>query len=169
MESRPSTLVLGLGNELVSDDGFGPAVARSCLALFSGEREVAVESAGVAGFNLLDLLQGRERVLIVDVVQTGEHPPGTVLEWPLARAGAGRTLGGSHQCDLSTTLSLGRQVGYALPAEIKLLVAEAEDLLTIREELTPALAAAVPQAVERVRAWVRLAAGRCEPRPGEKP
>lgn len=147
---RPTTLVLGLGNELISDDGFGPAVACGCRVALAAHPEVAIESAAVAGLRLLDLLAGFQRCLIVDVVQTGQHPPGTLLWWPRARSACGRTLGGSHEADLVTALELGKALGYELPGDLLVLVAEAEDLHTIRESLTPALSAAVPRAVEVV-------------------
>jgi hydrogenase maturation protease len=149
-----TTLVLGLGNDLLSDDGFGPAVAAACQATLAAREDVLVCSAAVAGFNLLDLLAGYKRALIVDVVQTGQVAAGTLMEWPLVRAPAARTLGGSHQMDLSTALALGRSLGYALPGEISLLVAEAADLLTVREQLTPALLKAVPEAVNLVTHWI---------------
>jgi hydrogenase maturation protease len=160
-----TTLVLGLGNDLLSDDGFGPAVAAACQANLAARDDVLVCSAAVAGFNLLDLLAGYRRALIVDVVQTGQLPAGTLMEWPLQRAPAARTLGGSHQIDLSTALELGRALGYALPSEISLLVAEAADLLTVREQLTPALAMAVPEAVERVMRWVNAGSRETEAAP----
>jgi hydrogenase maturation protease len=156
-----TTLVLGLGNDLLSDDGFGPAVATACQAALAARDDVLVCSAAVAGFNLLDLLAGYRRAIIVDVVQTGQLPAGTLTEWPLVRAPAARTLGGSHQVDLLTALDLGRSIGYTLPSEISLLVAEAEDLLTVREELTPVLAGAVAEAVDRVIRWVDT--GGCHP------
>jgi hydrogenase maturation protease len=153
--ARPTTLVLGLGNDLLTDDGFGPAVADACRSELADLAGIEVRSASVAGFHLLDQLTGFERVLIVDVVKTGAHPPGTVLEWPVDRASAGRTLGGSHQMDLTTALDLGRELGLSLPPTVNLLVAEAKDLETFGEALTPELAAALPLAVARVLAWVQ--------------
>jgi hydrogenase maturation protease len=147
-------LILGLGNDLVSDDGFGPAVVARCRGPEFERPDLVVEEASVAGFHLLDLMQGYARVLLVDVVMTGRYPPGTLLEWPLAAAGSGRTLGGSHQMDLVTTLTLGGRLGMSLPTEITLLVAEAQDLLTVREELTPELYAALPRAEQMVRDWI---------------
>ena len=158
MMERQGTLVLGLGNDLISDDGFGPAVACICRTLLANRPDVVVEAASVAGLNLLDLLSGHTRALIVDVVQTGASEPGTLIEWPVERASAGRTLGGSHQTDLLTTLALGRSLGYALPDSISLLVAEAEDLLTVHEGLTPAVAISVPIAAEMARFWVETGA-----------
>jgi hydrogenase maturation protease len=147
---QTTTLVLGLGNDLLSDDGFGPAVASACRPLLAFRDDVAVEVASVAGFKLLDLLAGYRRVLIVDVVQTGKHPPGTVLELAIDEASTARTLGGSHQMDLATALALGRALGQDLPESITLLVAEAKDLETVHEGLS----AEVERAVDRAVAWV---------------
>lgn len=147
-------LVLGLGNDLVSDDGFGPRVAAECAGRLGDRPDVAVESAAVAGFRLLDLLSGFERTLIVDVVSTGARPPGSLSELPVEEASLGRTLGGSHQLDLATALALGHRLGYDLPASVRVLAAEARDLSTIREGLSPELEAAVPRAVEEVLLWV---------------
>jgi len=154
MANPAKALVVGLGNDIVSDDGFGPAVAAACRAALGAREDVAIESASVAGFHLLDLIVGHDRVLIVDVVRTGERPPGTLLRWPLTHASAARTLGGSHQADLQTTLVLGRALGYPIPDEITVLVAEALDLETVREEMTPAVAAAVPAAASLVATWI---------------
>jgi hydrogenase maturation protease len=152
--ARPNALVLGLGNDLVADDGFGPVVARECKQELRLRPGVAVEEAAVAGLRLLDVLAGYSRALILDVVQTGRVPPGTLLEWPLPASAAGRTLGGSHQCDLLTALALGRALGFTLPEEVSLLVAEASDLQTIREELSPEVAASVPRARALVADWL---------------
>ncbi|HUK13103.1 MAG TPA: hydrogenase maturation protease [Thermoanaerobaculaceae bacterium] len=148
------TLVLGLGNDLVADDGFGPAVARECRRALGGREGVAVEEASAAGLRLLDLLVGYRRALILDVVQTARVPPGTLLEWPLGGGDRARTLGGSHQCDPLTALALGRALGFELPDEVRLVVAEAEDLETIRESMSPAVAAAARRALALVGEWI---------------
>ncbi|HVN76535.1 MAG TPA: hydrogenase maturation protease [Thermoanaerobaculaceae bacterium] len=151
---RPETLVLGLGNDLVADDGFGPAVARACRRTLAGRGDVAVEEAAAAGLRLLDLLAGYRRAMILDVVQTGRVPPGTLLDWPLPESARAWTLGGSHQCDLLTALALGRRLGFDVPDDVAVLVAEASDVQSVREELTPEVAAAVPRAQALVAAWL---------------
>ena len=150
----PTALILGLGNDLVSDDGFGPAVARACRELLGGREDVTVEEASRAGLDILPLLSAHRRALIVDVVRTERRPAGTVLEWPLAQAGEARCLGGSHQVDLPSALVLGRLLGWPLPESVKLLVAEAEDLATLHEGLTPAVAEAVKEAAAIAVRWV---------------
>ena len=73
------TLLLGLGNDILRDDAVGLVAARLLRGEFQDEVEI-VESAG-AGLELLDLLEGHKRALLLDAVLTGEHPPGTELEF----------------------------------------------------------------------------------------
>jgi hydrogenase maturation protease len=148
------TLILGLGNDLLTDDGFGPAVVAAARPLVERLPGVRVETAAAGGFRLLDVLAGADEVLIVDVVQTGLMPPGTVTWWPLADAASGWTLGAGHGMDLATTIEFGSAAGYRMPQRVELLVAEAGDLETIGERLTNEVQAAVPEAVCEVVRWV---------------
>jgi hydrogenase maturation protease len=63
------TLVLGLGNPVLSDDGVGIRIARR-LEDRVDQREVTVMEASQAGLSILDLLAGYDRAIIVDAVQT---------------------------------------------------------------------------------------------------
>jgi hydrogenase maturation protease len=152
--AKGHALILGLGNDLLSDDGFGPAVVAAARPLIGQMPGVRLETAAAGGFRILDVLAGADEALIVDVVQTGRMSPGTVRWWPLADAAAGRTLGAGHGMDLATTLALGAAAGYRMPRRVSLLVAEAGDLETISECLTDAVLAAVPEALREVVEWV---------------
>jgi hydrogenase maturation protease len=147
-------LILGLGNDLLTDDGFGPAVVAAARPLVGRLHGVRLETASAGGFRLLDVLAGADEVLIIDVVLTGLMPPGTVRWWPLADAAAGRTLGAGHGMDLATTIAFGASAGFPMPRRVDLLVAEAGDLETIGERLTDAVQAAVPEALREVVEWV---------------
>ncbi len=149
-----NALILGLGNDLLTDDGFGPAVIAAARPLIEQRPGVRLETAAAGGFRLLDLIAGADEVLIIDVVRTGRVPPGTVTWWPLADASAGRTLGAGHGMDLATTLAFGAAAGYRMPRRVDLLVAEARDLETISERMTAEVQAAVPAALREVVEWM---------------
>lgn len=72
---RPeTTLILGVGNIIQGDEGFGIHVARQLKdVLLPGD--VRVEEGGVGGFNLLGSLEGAKQVIVVDVMMT-DIPPG---------------------------------------------------------------------------------------------
>lgn len=73
----PTTCVLGLGNVLMGDDGFGPAVVRAFDDTYSVGPGVTVADLGTPGFDLMPWLADAGHVIIVDTV-TGDLPPGTL-------------------------------------------------------------------------------------------
>jgi hydrogenase maturation protease len=147
-------LVLCLGNEIISDDAFGPAVARELAKETEMSRRADVIFAPVAGFSLLDLLTGRRKVLIVDTIRTGKAVPGTLHSFPAGVLTPSHHLTTSHQINLPTALELGKRLGYAMPERIDILAVEAQDLETLSEELSPPVRAALPEALRLVRKWM---------------
>ncbi len=72
------TLILGVGNILLSDDGVGVHVVRRLEEEMAFPPEVEVLDGGTKGMDLLHYLEGVSRLLIIDAVETGE-PPGTLV------------------------------------------------------------------------------------------
>ncbi len=86
-ECGKRTLVLGCGNVLYGDDGFGPAVAELLLERFRIPEDAAVLNLGLAtrGFIFDVLLSDRrpERVVVVDAMERAGRRPGEIFEVPL--------------------------------------------------------------------------------------
>ncbi|GAH17016.1 unnamed protein product [marine sediment metagenome] len=62
------TLILGLGNPILSDDGVGFCVAGELRGRLS-QQEVTVMETSMTGLSLLDLLAGYDRAIIIDAIQ----------------------------------------------------------------------------------------------------
>jgi len=75
-------LILGLGNILLGDEGVGVRIAQQ-LSSQSLPDEIEVIDGGTAGYELLNLLEGRDKVIIVDAVKT-EDKPGSVYKMDLS-------------------------------------------------------------------------------------
>ncbi|MGB9723858.1 MAG: hydrogenase maturation protease [Chloroflexia bacterium] len=156
VERRP-VLILGLGNPLRGDDGFGPAVveALSRLDLPAG---VEVLDGGTAGLGLLPTIAGRERLLVVDVAEMG-RPAGSLahFRWPeVGLAGSASTLS-LHQAGLAEVLALAERLGWA-PKEVHIFALQPVSLgwqkglsRPAREKVTEAVAAILAE-VSRVPA-----------------
>ena len=69
------TLILGLGNPILTDDGVGCHVAMALKDRLKGP-EVDVMEASIAGLDFLDLLTAYDRAIIIDAIQTDEGQPG---------------------------------------------------------------------------------------------
>lgn len=72
--------VLGIGNVLMGDDGFGPAVVRAFDAAYRVGPDVNVVDIGTPGLDLVPWLADVDRVVIVDTVKS-DLPPGTMRQY----------------------------------------------------------------------------------------
>jgi hydrogenase maturation protease len=71
--SLPTTLVIGLGNLLRGDDGVGVRVAQM-LARQTLPSDVEVVDGGTQGLGLVNLMEGRQRMILVDAADVGKTP-----------------------------------------------------------------------------------------------
>ena len=150
----PKTLVLGLGNPILTDDGVGIHVVRAAAACYAPANSVTFAEASVGGLRLLDALAGYERVILIDAIQTRGGRPGDVYRLAASDLPASLHSGSTHDLSLLAALDLGRRLGMALPADgdLTLLAVEVEDVLIFGERCTPAVAQAIPRAVKAVLA-----------------
>jgi hydrogenase maturation protease len=144
------TLILGLGNPLITDDSIGLRVIEELKSPLADRSDVEVSEDYWGGLRLMERMIGFDRAIVVDAIQTGA-PPGTIHRLtpdgiPTQRSAS------AHDMNLATALEFGRQAGMLLPANegIRLVGIEAEDILTFSEQCTPAVQAAIPRAVEVV-------------------
>jgi len=139
------TVVLGLGNPLLSDDAAGLAVADELERLLA-ERPIAgveVARSSRGGFELIDLLAGFQRAVIVDALVTVDPCPGRVHRLEPAQVSGSARLVGSHEVGLATALELAEALGIVMPETVTVYGVEAADVTTFAETPTPAVAAAI--------------------------
>lgn len=147
-------LVLCLGNEVLSDDAVGPIVADRLKLSDMQTALTEVIFAPVAGFNLLDLMNERQAVLIVDSITTDKAGPGTIHFFPAGYLTPSNGLINSHQISLPTALAFGEKMGYRMPGDIDILAVEIEDNTTLSESLTATVAGAIDQVIDKIYFWL---------------
>jgi hydrogenase maturation protease len=146
------TLIIGLGNPLVTDDSVGLRVAAELRCCLAGRAGVEVAEDFWGGLRLMERMVGYERAIVIDAICSGAAP-GTIHRLAIGDMPTQRSAS-SHDMTLPTALELGRQAGLQLPQDDDILILgiEAEDVVHFGETCTPAVAAAVPRAVEEVMA-----------------
>ena len=149
----PRLLLLGLGNDILTDDAAGLHAVRRLQSRLAGHPAIDVRETTEMGLALLDFITGYSVVVIVDSIQTGREAPGFLHELEAAALTqlTGRT---PHFLGVSETLALGRQLGLAMPERVKIFAIEVEDPFTLGTAMGPALEAALPGIVERIAAGV---------------
>jgi len=147
------TLILGLGNPILTDDGVGIHIVRALprQALWPG---VVCAEASIGGLRLMEAFSGYQRIILADAIRLPEGHPGDVYQLHPQDLRTSLHSGSSHDLSLPGTLRLGRELGMDLPDDsaIKIIAIQAEDVQTLGEKLTPSVEAAIPRAVEAVLA-----------------
>lgn len=144
------TLVIGLGNPIVSDDSVGLRVAHRLQTLLADRPDIEVAEDWWGGLRLMERMIGFERAIVIDAICSGA-PPGTIHHLNPASQATQKSAS-AHDVNLPTALAFGRQAGALLPedADVHLIGIEAEDVINFSEHCTPAVAAAIDRAVQDV-------------------
>jgi hydrogenase maturation protease len=148
------TLIIGLGNPILGDDGVGWRVVEEVAKAAAGRHEVETDCVALGGLSLMERLTGYRRVILVDAIYTGAEPVGTVRQFTLADLPdltAGHTAS-AHDTSLHNAMKVGRSMGVPLPIDeqVHIVAIEAENVYDFSERLSPAVEAAIPAAVEGV-------------------
>jgi hydrogenase maturation protease len=96
------TLILGIGNLLLGDEGVGVHVARTLAGCELPEGTWAVE-AGTAFLDVLPEIEQADRIFLVDAMEAG-GPPGSVYRLPFDQCYHPDTLASLHGFDMSRVL-----------------------------------------------------------------
>ncbi len=152
--ARPApdrVVVVGLGNPLLTDDAVGLRVAELLAERLAGS-PVDVLQSSWGGLRFIDLLAGYDRAIVVDAIEWGRGPPGTVYRLAGPDGIATVRAVSYHDLSLGSALALGRVLDIPLPSETIFFAVEAAETRVFSETLTPAVEAALPEVVRRVEA-----------------
>ena len=144
------TLVVGLGNPILGDDGVGWRVIDQ-LDEFDNV-PASLQQACVGGVSLMELLVGYRRAIIVDAIIDPEVAPGSVWRRALSavETRVASHLDSTHDAPLPAAIEAGRAMGADLPSEIEVVGIVIERGDVFGEELSDIIAAAVPVAAAEV-------------------
>jgi len=143
------TLVLGLGNVLWADEGFGVRCVEALNALYQAPAGVRLMDGGTQGIFLIPWVRAATRLLILDAVDYG-LAPGTlkiVRDDDVPRFMGVRKVS-MHQAGFQEVLMSAKLTGD-FPEQIALVGVQPELLNDYGGSLTDTVRARVPEAVER--------------------
>jgi hydrogenase maturation protease len=157
MPNEKTTLLIGLGNPILGDDGIGWRVVEHVEQLLArrptGDQEqhtIDVLYLSLGGLSLMEHMEGYQDVIVVDSILTKNHPNGTIYSLPLSRLpdfSSGHSTA-IHDTSLAAALEVGRKMNLELPEDVWVVAVEAEYVFDFSEDLSPPVEAALPGAVD---------------------
>jgi len=143
------TLVLGLGNPILSDDGVGIKVVHEVGGKLN-DPQVTVAETSAAGLSLLDSIVGYDKVIIIDAIQTEKGRAGQIYRMGTEDFSLTKHFSSPHQINLATALELGKMLNLAMPQKITIFAIEAKDVTSFGEKCTPEVEKAIPEVFKMV-------------------
>lgn len=141
------TLILGVGNVLLADDGVGIHLIRK-LQQMDLPKYVEVIDGGTQGFELINYFQGKKKIIIVDALKT-DAEPGSVYRFTPEDINLKRHEAFSaHQSDLSELLYFAQEL--TPKPEIIIYGIVAEEYVRFGMDLSPAVASRLDRIIETV-------------------
>ncbi len=157
-DARPAPprhiLILGLGNDLLTDDAIGLRITAEARRWLSDSDYITIRQTTEMGLALLDEITGFDELVIVDAIQTGGVAPGFVHEiqgTSLSRV----PLVSPHFVGIGELLALARELHLKVPGKVRIFAVEVEDPFTVGTHMSPFLETALPNLVERLVTSVR--------------
>lgn len=145
------TLVVGIGNPILGDDGVGFHVARELAGEIKDEN-VDVKYTSIDGLNLLELVVGYDKVIIVDAIMTQDGEVGEI--YMLRPENISRTMQyttSPHNVNLATAIEIGqRYLTEQMPGEVVIFAVGIQGVTEFTEEMTKKVKEAVPEAANLI-------------------
>jgi hydrogenase maturation protease len=148
---KKATVVLGLGNPLMADEGIGVYLIERLTGLAERYPDVEFLDAGTGGMSVLHLIEGRTRAIFIDCAFMDEAP-GTLRRFTPEEVRSTKVLAHQslHEADLMGILTLAERLGQC-PEQIVIFGIQPEEV-EMRQSLSPLLLEKVDAYLAAIRA-----------------
>ncbi len=140
------TVVVGVGNPILGDDGIGLHVVKD----LKGRVDVDIREAYTGGMNLLDIIIGYDRVILVDAVYIEDMEVGEVRTFSLDELESAHS-SNPHDATLMEAIKSSKRLGEErVPSEIVLVGIRINRVDEFSDILSPQISGSIPEAVKMV-------------------
>lgn len=142
------TIILGVGNQILGDDGVGIHVVNEVKKQIKNPN-ITIDDAITGGMNLLDLIVGYDKAIIIDAVKSDHGEHGKVKRIPLSDFNTMHSCN-PHDVSLMQAIEMAKKMGEKkIPKEIIIIGVMMKNIpCEFGEELSKKIQKAVPKAVE---------------------
>lgn len=150
------TIIVGLGNPILSDDGVGVLCANEIKNLLPAQLEENIEitEASVGGIRLMELLVGYDWAIIIDAIKSGNgYKLGGVRKMSLEDLrdlSPTQHSSSAHDTSLVTAIEFGKKLGLHLPSKYSIYAIEVDNIMDFSETPNPEVSRAVPEVAQEV-------------------
>ncbi|NMC40897.1 MAG: hydrogenase maturation protease [Bacteroidales bacterium] len=151
---KEKILILGLGNDILSDDGIGPRLIKDIGALFP-DLPARFATACCGGLEIIEMIKDHETVIFIDAIHTSSGIPGTVYHLSPSQFGETNHLSNIHDINFIEALRTCEMLGIRPAAEIHIIAVEITEDRVFCERLSDTLEERYPEILITVSGIIR--------------
>ena len=138
-KNQNKTLVLGIGNDILTDDGIGPKLCDFLKEKYA-DKSIQFEKLNVGGLEILEFIQGFKTVIFIDAIKTANGEIGDVKLYTPNDFTETLHLSNLHDTSFITALRLGKSLGLKTPVKMYIVAVEIKEDMIFSEYFTEELA-----------------------------
>ncbi len=152
--TNKKTLILGLGNSILTDDGIGSRLIHD-LDQMIDDPLVHLDTACCGGLEIIEYIKDYEKVIFIDAIRTQDGRAGDVYYFVPSDFHETLHLSNLHDVSFLTALNLGDTLNLGLPTDLHIIAVEIIEDMKFSEEFTPELKERYPAILKETIALVK--------------
>jgi len=151
---KKSILILGIGNDILKDDGIGIKIIEEINKnKFSDDIEFKTSILG--GFDVLEIIQDYKKVILIDAIKTKDGVPGDIYYFKPSDFKETLHLSNIHDISFLNAIKLGKKLRFNVPKEIHIIAIEILEDRIFGDNFTPELKSKFPKIVKSVKKIIK--------------
>ena len=147
----PEVLILGIGNELLTDDAIGPFLIHELEEYFKSNPQIKFETACCGGLQILETIVGYKKVILIDAIKSKNGKLGEVLLLSPEDFEETSNLSSLHDLSFLDALKLGKHLDFKMPQEIKIIAIQIFEDRMIHDQFSNELKSVYPEVLMKVK------------------
>jgi hydrogenase maturation protease len=148
-ENKKEILVLGLGSDILMDDGIGTKLMWHLEKTLSDTR-IKYETNLVGGMDIIELIRDYDKVIILDAIKTPDGMPGAVHFYDKDNYSETLHLSVVHDITFQNALEMADLLGIKITDKILIVAIEVEEYLTLGDQFSVQVQAKYEQIKDEV-------------------
>jgi hydrogenase maturation protease len=154
MKMQRKTLVLGIGNDILTDDGIGPKLV-SDLKKGIDDKSLDFMTAASGGLEILEMIKDYKKVIILDAIKTKDGLPGSIYYLSPSNFKETLHISSFHDVSFLTALKLADKLDMAVPEQIDIIAIEILEDLTFSSSFSQPIADKYPEILKEVKVSIQ--------------
>ncbi|MEN8224242.1 MAG: hydrogenase maturation protease [Bacteroidota bacterium] len=154
-EQKNRILFLGMGNEVLRDDGIGPKVVNHLKEIFDDDHFEFMTSL-LGGMETIEIMKDFDEVVIIDGIFTEDGVPGTVYFMTYPDNKSTLHLSNAHDISFDMAVKLAHALSIPVPQRIRIIAVEIVEDREFGEELTIPLQRRYDEIISLIAAMVQM-------------